>query len=334
MNLIVGSGSVGSVLACFLSGMGHPLSWVVPKSQFSELNTTVPLQVTFPHGYQLIKSTPKLTTEIDLRGVHKVLLAQDFSNTKRTLDELPLDFYSRLTVMPCVSSLEEGNELCRRYAPAKIQPLVVMFDAVRKNTKEVQLITRPRIMSHRLSPDISSAFYLMGMGVHQTDPSVYWGNVLLHSADPLAALTGLSYRDLLLHPVLRDLSLKLFTETIETLTPLKIPLIFPDGGRINFALLNNMVKHMPHFSWHLIKNILGTYDEAKPVLCEKLRQGNSHRAHAINGAVVRLAQNLDRETRYHQKVLELCDQFAHEKAMSRFSIERLQNHLLGGCFLA
>lgn len=334
MNLIVGSGSVGSVLACFLSGMGTKLTWVVSKSQYQNVTANEPLQVTFPHGYQLKKPTPELATDIDLRGVHTLLVAQDFLNTKQTLDTLPLEFYRNLTIMPCVSSMEEGNELCRRYAPIKIQPLVVMFDAVRKGTNETQLITRPRIMSHSLSPDLSSAFYLMGMGVHQTDPSVYWGNVLLHSADPLAALTGLSYRDLLLNPILRDLSLKLFTETIETLNPLRIPLIFPDGGRINFTLLNNLVKHMPHFSWHLIKNILGTYDEAKPVLCHKLQQGNSHRVHAINGAVVRLAHNFDREVRYHQRLLNLCDHFAHEQEHDHISIERLQNHLLGGCFLA
>ena len=157
---------------------------------------------------------------------------------------------------------------------------------------------------------------------------------MLHSADPLAALTGLTYRDLLLHPALRDLSLKLYTETIQTLRPLRIPLIFPDGGHINFTLLNKMVKHMPRFSWTLIKNVLGTHDEAKPVLSQKLREGNSHRVHAINGAVVRLAHNLGKDVRTHQKLLTLCEQFAGAADKMSLSVETLQNQLNGGCFLA
>jgi ketopantoate reductase len=334
MNLIIGTGSIGSVLACFLSGMGSPISWLVPKTEYKKFSSSEPLQVTFPHGYQLTKSTPHICTEIDLRGVQRLIIAEEFDLTKQILDALPLDFYRRITILPCVSSIEQAAELCQRYAPIQIRPLVVMFDAARKSTKHIQLITRPRVMSQALASDISSAFYLMGMGVHHTNPSVYWGNVFLHCADPLAALTGMPYRDLILHPQLRNLSLTIFSESVRILNQLNMPLIFPDGGRIHYPVIHSLLKFWPKYSWILIKNIHGTHDKARPAITEKLHQGNTDRVQAVNGALVKLADTFKIPAPYNQRLVELCEEFAQTPEPEFLTIETLHNRVMGGSFLA
>ena len=131
MNLIIGAGAVGTVLAGYFAKARQPLQFLVRSAELGDFNGLEQLQVTRIHGGAPLRAPcPKVTTSLNLTGVKRVFICVKYPDLAALLEQFPTELPADVELFPCINGPAIGRLFRERFSGTAITPLVIQFNAL------------------------------------------------------------------------------------------------------------------------------------------------------------------------------------------------------------
>lgn len=305
MNLIIGAGSVGTVLAGYLLRGGQPVQLQVRANKAASLRAVERLQVRNAAGQLLIdEPAPAIVTGDTIAQAKHIFLCVKRANLAAALNPLAQSAKPQTIILPCCNGVGLAQAVNEFLPSNAIAPATIMFNARIEAPLRARLTTRPEILVGGDAPQLHKMFCAGGMKSAKAKAATEWGKLLINLNNALCALTNRTFSDLfgadktLMHcfVLVLDEAVALLEKTG---TPYAMPAPVPYSA-YRWLLLNGGGLPL----W-IARRKNGLSDQAYPSMHADLEQGRLTEVDYLNGAVVELARTLKLEAPINAKLVKL-----------------------------
>ncbi len=303
MNLIIGAGAVGTVLAGYFGKARQPVQFLVRPEELQQFNGLEHLQVTRIHGgAPLHMPCPKVTTTLSLQGVKRVFVCVKYPDLAALLAQFPAELPNGTELFPCISGPAIGRQFRERFPGTAVTPMVIQFNALLRGPMDAQITLQPRV--ELLGSDSSTLqwFSDCGFDADSTDEANLWGRLVANLGHPISALTDAGFKQRLLDKDLRHCLLLSMREAIAVLERAGIDYQLPYSG--NWRVFEQLLKNSGTAAWLLAKRS-GLSADGKPSMVADIDLGRPTEIEQINGEIVRIAAQVRMSAPINQQLVTL-----------------------------
>lgn len=303
MNLIIGAGAVGTVLAGYFVTARQPLSLLVRKEELSDFAGLEHLTVTRIHGGAPLQTPcPKVSTTLSLTGVKRVFICVKYPDLKGVLDQFPEELPNGVELFPCINGPAIGRIFRERFPGTAVTPLIVKFNALLRGPMDAQITLQPRL--ELLGSDNATLqwFNDCGFEASSTDEANVWGRLITNLGHPVSALTGAGFKQRLIDKDLRHCLLLCMSEAIAVLDRAGIDYKLPYSG--DWRVFEALLKRSGTAAW-LVARHSGVSASAKPSMVADIDLGRPTEIEQINGEIVRIAAQVRMSAPVNQQLVTL-----------------------------
>ncbi|HKY91936.1 MAG TPA: ketopantoate reductase C-terminal domain-containing protein [Nevskiaceae bacterium] len=291
MILIVGAGAVGTTLAAYWAAAGKPVGlYARPKDVAAfEAVREVRVEPARAGGRAIAAPRPAVVTTLDLAGVQAVVIGVKYPALDGVIADLPERLPAGCTLVSTLNGMESVRRLRERFPGAPVAAMSVMFNAQLLGPLHTQITTRPEIVLGSREPALVAL--LGGCGLVMTTAegeATAWGKLLINLANPICALTHLTFRDLFLD---RDLK-RVYTAILDEATGalgaagirFHVPLLVP------YTTYRWMLLHGGPLPWWFAKLKNGLNEKVYPSMVSDVEAGRPTEIDQLNGEIVRVGR--------------------------------------------
>ncbi len=324
--LIVGAGSVGTVLAAYLAQAGHALTLYLRAQRLREAEQAKELRVEMASGAApLVVPRPALTERLDLAGIDLLFLCVKHTTLEETLAQLPPALPAGLVLVPCLNGVGYVPRLRARFPGTEVAQLTIMFNARITGPLAACLTTRAEVHFNTTDSRLLGLFGASGMLVRQVDEAGQWGKLLINLNNAVCGVTHTTFKDLLTQPMMTRCFVKVLDEAIATLGLAGIRYTLPVP--VPYGVYRWVLLHGGPLAWWIAKFKNGLTDQAYPSMAADLVAGRPTEIEQLNGEIVRLAQAHGRPAPANGKLIELVHAIEQQRPPRYLSAQALATEL-------
>lgn len=305
--LIVGAGSVGTVLAAYLIKAGHEVKFYVRPERKAEYEMVKELQMRpVGKGHTIVTPRPLITDRFVLEDLDVLFLCVKHPALPAILDQLPKLLPEGLILVPCLNGVGLTDILYKRFPSAEVAQLTIMFNARIESPLSAVLTTRPEVQFNTDHESLLHMFNGSGMHVSRVDNAAEWGKLLINLNNAVCGTTHTTFKDLLTNKTLTGVFVKVMDEAIATYENAGIDYTLPvpvPYGLYRWILLNG-----GPIAWWIAKKKNGLTDEAFPSMAADIKAGKKTEVEQLNGVIVELGNEHEVATPVNSKLVDIIHQ--------------------------
>lgn len=305
MILIVGAGAVGTTLAAYWAAAGKPLGLYARPKDVAAFEAVREIRVDPARagGRAIAAPRPALVGTLDLAGVRAVIIGVKYPALDALMEALPPRLPPGCTLVSTLNGLESIRRLRERFPGAPVAAMSVMFNAQLLGPLHTQITTRPEIVLGSKDPALAALLGGCGLVLSTTEgEAVAWGKLLINLANPICALTHLTFRDLFLDRDLKRVYTAILDEATGALAAAGIrfhlPLLVP------YATYRWMLLHGGPLPWWFAKLKNGLNENVYPSMVSDVDAGRPTEIAQLNGEIVRVGRDAGLATPLNAQLVE------------------------------
>jgi 2-dehydropantoate 2-reductase len=305
MILIVGAGAVGTTLAAFWAA-GHKLVGLYARPKDAAVFGAVAqirVEPARAGGAVIAAPRPTLVRSLDLAGVQAVVLGVKYPALDAVMDALPSSLPAGCTIVSTLNGLESVRRLRQRFPGSPVVPMSVMFNAQVLGPLHTAITTRPEVVLGSRDPALAALLGNCGLKLTTTQgEAVAWGKLLINLANPICALTHLTFRELFLDPDMKRVYTAILDEATGALAaagiPFHLPLVVP------YSAYRWMLLHGGALPWWFAKLKNGLNEKVYPSMVSDVDAGRTTEIAYLNGEIVRVGREAGFATPLNARLVE------------------------------
>lgn len=307
MNLIIGAGAVGTILATYLRAAGQPASLLIRDKDRAPLEAARELRTDAIDGPAVTAPKPDLTQVLDLTGVDYLFVCVKFPALEALLAQLPEALPTHTTLVSTLNGLAALRRIRARFPGAKIVPMSVMYNGQLLGPLHAQITTKPIVIAGTDDQRLLHLFDGSGMIVKRsTGEAAAWGKLLINLANALGALTHSDFRALLTQDDLRRAFAAVLDEAAATLRGAgihyELPMPVPE------KVYRWLLVHGGPLPWWFAKARNGLKPGSYPSMVADVEQGRKTEVDQLNGEIVGVGRRHGIATPVNARIVELVRQ--------------------------
>lgn len=300
---IIGAGAVGGILAARLAAAGERVTLVVRPERLDAYQAAETLRLDNARGDCLIQTPPPTISDQLPPDAEVVYLAVKHTALEAVLADLKSRLPVGATLVSCLNGIGVTEHLKQHFPDHRIRQLTVMFNAAMLTPLHYRITTHPGLMLDGSRDELRRTLREAGFRVARGDPAIARGKLLINLNNALCALTGTSFRELLLDPDLRVVFMAVVDEAIATFNaaglPWKLPMPLP------YPLYRLLVRHGGRLPWWLARLNNGLTGAAFPSMVADIRAGRPTEIRELNGVISELGRQHHIATPLNDTVVSL-----------------------------
>jgi 2-dehydropantoate 2-reductase len=304
VNLIVGAGAVGTILATYLKAAGQPVALLIRDKDRALLESAGELRTDAVDGPSVKAGKPELRQGFDLEGVDYFFICVKFPALAPLLDQLPATLPSRTTLVSTLNGLAGLRMIRDRFPGAKVVPMSVMYNGQLLGPLHAQITTKPIVIAGTDDQRLLHLFDGSGMIVKPSaGEAAAWGKLLVNLANALGALTHSDFQQLLSQPDLRRAFAAVLDEATSTLRQAgvhyELPMPVPE------KVYRWLLVHGGPLPWLFAKARNGLKPGSYPSMVADVEQGRKTEVAQLNGEIVAVGHRHGIPTPVNRRIVEL-----------------------------
>lgn len=288
MILVVGAGTIGTILATYLAAGGRDLRlYARPRdlALFAGIRT-MRVDPVAPGRPPLLTPRPALASTLDLSGVEVLLIAVKYPALDALLESLP-PIPATCTIVSTLNGLDAIRRIRARFPGVRAAAASVIFNGQTRGPLHARLATTAELVIGSDDTSLLDLFRVPGLKTTRgRGEAAAWGKLMINLANPICALTFTTFKDLFVNPDLRRVYVRALDETTGALRAagqaFDLPLVVP------FALYRWMLLHGGPLPWWFAKYRNGIREGAYPSMVADVQAGRLTEIEQLNGEVVKL----------------------------------------------
>ena len=300
---IIGAGAVGGVLAARLAAAGEQVTLVVRPSRLEAYQAPERLRLDNAEGRSLIESQPPSISDRVPDTADTVYLAVKHTALDTTLETLKDQLPARATLVSCLNGIGVTDRLRQHFPDHPARQLTIMFNAAMLSPLHYRITTHPGLVLDGPRDALFKTLRQAGFRVARGNEAIARGKLLINLNNALCALTGTSFRDLLLNPDLRVVFMAVVDEAIEAFNaaglPWRLPMPLP------YPLYRLLVRHGGRLPWWLARLNNGLTGAAYPSMVADIHAGRATEIRELNGVISELGRRHNVPTPLNDTVVTL-----------------------------
>ncbi len=304
MNLIIGTGAVGTILAAYLSKARQKLQCCVRESELAAFEAVRSIRVErVTGGPPLDFPVPPLSVQPNLDGVEYVFICVKYPDLAGVIEQLPERIPEGVTLVACMNGIGAAHQLRQRFPDTPVAQMTIMFNARLYEPMHVRITTRPEVHITTDDKRLLKLFDRSGMAVHRAeDESVAWGRLLISLQNAVCAITHSNFKAVYTN---KDLNHVLLASVDEAVTVLdhasiryRLPTLLP------FFIARRLL-HTGWLAWWWGRVRAGWTEESYPSMVADIDRGNRTEIDQLNGDIVRIGREQGVATPINSRIVEL-----------------------------
>lgn len=304
-NLIIGAGSVGTVLAAYLSHNGHPVHLQVRPQKVDGFKAIERLQVIDANDDLLVDvAAPQIVHGETLADAAQVFLCVKRGGLTQVLETLASTLPTSTVILPCINGVDLVQEVKSILPYNPVAPATIMFNARVEAPLRARLTTRAEILVGGERPDLHKLFSSDAVTTAVADESTEWSKLLINLNNAICALTHRTFSDLFGGETdLMKCFILVLDEAIAVLRRANIAYTMP--APVPYPVYRFMLRHGRGLPLWIARRKNGLSDQAHPSMRADLEQGRLTEVDYLNGAVIELARKHDMDAPVNAKLVKL-----------------------------
>jgi len=287
-HVIIGAGAVGGVLAARLIDAGEQVTLVVRPSRLDIYQAPDRLRLEDAEGRSLVEvATPDIRDRLP-ETADIVYLAVKHTALNAVLADLETQLPAGATLVSCLNGIGVSERLRQHFPRHPVRQLTIMFNAAIFSPLHYRITTHPGLVLDGPRDALHQTLRQAGFRVARGNEAIARGKLLINLNNALCALTGTSFRDLLLNPELRVVFMAVVDEAIDAFNaaglPWRLPMPLP------YPLYRLLVRHGGRLPWWLARLNNGLTAAAYPSMVADIRAGRPTEIRELNGVISELGR--------------------------------------------
>ena len=302
--LIVGAGSVGTVLAAHLVKAGHRVTCYARPSRKADYEARKVLRMnSLGKDASIEVPRPDIRDQLNLDDVDVLFLCTKHAALDDVLAQLPERLPEGLILVPCLNGVGLTPRLRERFPGTEVAQLTIMFNARVDAPLSAILTTRAEVQFNTENRDLLTLFDGSGIKMGQVDDAAEYGKLLINLNNAIGGATHTTFKDMLINKTLTRVFVRLMDEAIavynasDTQYTLPIPVPYK---LYRWVLLNG-----GPIAWWIAKRKNGLTDQAYPSMAADIQAGRKTEIAQLNGMVTKLGAASGIATPTNQKLTEI-----------------------------
>jgi len=326
MNLIIGAGAVGTILATYLRAAGQPVTLLIREKDRLAYGAVNELRTDAVNGPAVVAPRPTLQTRLDLANVDYVFICVKFPALAALLDQLPSTLPDTVTVVSTLNGLSGLRMIRKRFPDARVVPMSVMYNGQLLGPLHAQITTKPIVVVGSDDRRLLGLFGDSGMVVKRAHgEDAVWGKLLINLANAICALTHTTFQHLLTRKDLREIYAAVLDEAVATLERAEIRYQLPMP--IPYKVYRLILKHGGPLPWWFAKARNGLQPGSFPSMVADVDQGRQTEVGQLNGEIVAVAASRGIPTPINSRIVELVREIEGKKASRYWLPHELKQQL-------
>ncbi len=312
MNLIIGAGSVGTVLAAYLVESGHPVQVQIRPGKLDAYHALERLQVIAADEAMLVDvPAPAIVCGETATQAEHIFVCVKRGNLAEVLNTLAPVISKSTVIVPCINGVGLVQAVKSILPDNPVAPATIMFNARMEAPLRARLTTRAEILMGGDRPDLHGLFSASGVKSAEADEATEWGKLLINLNNAICALTHRTFSDLFGgEKLLIECFIAVLDEAIGVLRQAHIPYSMP--APVPYPVYRFLLRHGRGLPLWIARRKNGLSDQAHPSMRADLEQGRPTEVDYLNGAVVALAHAHGLNAPVNAKLVKLV----HEREAS------------------
>ena len=305
MNLILGAGSVGTVLAAYLVQSGHPVQIQVRANKLEKYRDLKRLQVINADDQMLVDvPAPEIVGEDAAATATHIFLCVKRGALDDVLKSLKPKLPKTTVILPCINGVGLDKAVKAVLPDNPVAPTTIMFNARVEAPLLARLTTHAEVLVGGDRPDLHSLFSADGISSAESDKATEWGKLLINLNNAICALTHRTFSDLFGgETTLMKCFIAVLDEAVGVLRHANIPYSMP--APVPYPVYRFLLLHGRGLPLWIARRKNGLSDQAHPSMRADLEQGRLTEVDYLNGAVVALAQEHGLSAPVNAKLVKL-----------------------------
>ncbi len=313
--LIVGTGSVGTVLAAYLLEAGQEVSCYVRPEKRSDYEKLSSISIkSVGNAPSVSFSRPAITDSLDLTGVDVLLLCVKHPALPAILDLLPATLPRDMVLVPCLNGVGLTPRLRKRFPGTEIAQLTIMFNARVDSPLSAILTTKPELQFNTENQELLTMFDGSGAVMGQVDDAAEWGKLLINLNNSVCGATHTTFKDLLTNKTLTGVFVGLMDEAIAVYEAANIQYTLPVP--VPYKLYRWMLLNGGPVAWWIAKLKNGLTDQAYPSMAADISAGNKTEIEHLNGVIQQLGKVKKIPTPINNKLIDIIHKLEQGKGQT------------------
>lgn len=284
MDVIVGAGAVGGVLAALLARAGTDVAFLVGPGRVAHYRAQSRLVLEYANGRPpLDLPAPPVLAQLPPTGLTWVYLAIKHPALDAVLGMLKRDLPRGVPIVTCLNGVGVAARLRREFPENPVYTMTVMFNAMRPGTLRFVLTTYPAVLVDGDDGSYLDSLRAAGFKVGRGDEAIAWGKLLINLNNAIGALTHATFKDILYEPALRAVFVLTLDEAVRVLRVAGIAYTLPMP--LPYGAYRLLMRHGGPLPWWLARRVNGLSDTARPSMAADLDAGRPTEVEALNGAI-------------------------------------------------
>lgn len=304
MQLVIGAGSVGTVLAGHLLAADQAVRLQIRPGRIEAYRTVQRLRVIDADERPVIEQpAPAVADAFENGDLDRIYIAVKHPDLPAVLDQLAGRLRPQVTLMPCLNGVGLAERLRERFPDNPVAPVTVMFNARVESPLVARLTTRAEILIDSDEARLLSAFEGSGMRVSRADPATEWGKLLINLNNAVCAITHTGFADLFSDDQLVRAFVRVLDEAVTVLDAAGIEYSLP--APVPHAVYRWLLLHAKWLPLWVARRKNGLSDEAYPSMLADLERGRPTEIDYLNGVITALGREHGVATPANAKLINL-----------------------------
>ena len=305
VNLIIGAGAVGTVLAAHLLKAGRPTAFYLREKDLPVYRDKPELRLERASGAApLLTPAPRLVTELSLAGVENVFICVKHPALAGIIQSLPRPLPAGVRLMPTLNGVCIAQQLRDAFPGADVANLTIMFNAQLPAPLRAQITTRAEVYLASEDAALLRLFDGSGMTVRRArGEAAAWGKLLINLNNAICAITHTTFKDMLLKKDMTASFVMVLDESVAALERAGIPytLVLP----ISYKAYRRLLLYGGPLPWWFARARNGLTAASYPSMVSDIERGRPTEIEQLNGEIVRLGHRIGMGTPVNARVMEL-----------------------------
>lgn len=287
--LVVGAGSVGTVLAAYLSKAGNEVICYARPERKADYEAAQGLLVqSVGDAPSVSVARPAISDRYDLDGIDVLLLCVKHPALPAVLEQLPATLPKGLVLVPCLNGVGLSPRLRERFPGTEVAQLTIMFNARVESPLNAILTTKPEVLFNTNNQQLLQMFDNSGIHMGRVDDAAEWGKLLINLNNAVCAATHTTFKDLLTNKTMTASFVAVLDEAIGLLEQTGIRYTLPVP--VPYRLYRWVLLHGGPLAWWIARKKNGLTDQAFPSMVADLQNGRTTEIEQLNGEIVALGK--------------------------------------------
>ena len=305
LNLIIGAGAVGTVLAAYLLQAGRPVAFYLREKDLPAYREGRQLRLDHASGGEpLVTPAPALVTDLSLAGVENIFLCVKHPALAAVIASLPNPLPAGVRLIPCLNGVGIAQRLREAFPGTTVANLTVMFNAQLPQPLHAQITTRAEVYLASEDPALFGLFKGSDMTVRRAQgEAAAWGKLLINLNNAICAVTHTTFKDMLLQKDMSASFVMVLDESVAVLEHAGIAytLVLP----ISYRAYRRLLLYGGPLPWWFARARNGLTAQSYPSMVADIERGRPTEIDQLNGEIIRQGQKIGMPTPVNAKVVEL-----------------------------